>query len=980
ALILWYGFGLDPLGIGSPDAGQEAPSQIAQNVSPGKGGDNQAVNEHTEKDKDNPATPTEPLHDEPDPVVDVPNSPTPVPTATSDDQAPSNPSSPLDGVVSLTFESPTRGTIADKNGLGTGFTHRMPGTGGSWPGNDPNMDLLSRPGRLLLTSTRSGISMGGSNLANMVAPGILLEGIGGQDFSISAKFYNVQTNQASDILVFFVGTSVNKHIIAGFHSPNQIIFGGHTGEGTFPFEQTQAGHPGFIPGDDILLTLSRQQGEWSLAWKDLTIPSASGSLTEVSIPWLDDQPDLYMGILHADGGNSIPQTADIDDFTVVVAPGVLPPEPGNDAQVQTPPGRHGEVDTRLPVPDEESQQKALTLIKELFQPDFVQAKTLDEKSEVAKKILKLAEGTQDEPTERYVLLRVARDVATQSGDADTTTSAIDRLVTEYQVDAVAMQEKSLTKLSKATMSREKRSGLAKLMFSAASDAYRQERYDTAIALLDLAQKTARRAGDMELVRELEQGLRTARHARQEFLDDKQALKTLEDDPDDPDANLLAGKYYCYALGDWNGGLSMLAKGSDADLAAVAKRELAGTADAEDTASLGHAWWDIAQTREGQEQEQILAHAFGLYRAALPDLSGLGKMKAERRLAEAPKALPEIPESALPAGTVVAFSFEKDTFFERNGKRYVRDVSGSGVFGLVSGTQSVPGPKGQALLFDGDDLVSFPDSRLPSGNSPRTVCFWVQTSTTRVIKICLSYGGLPSNDCTYLLLFGTADPGGRGGRATKMTVANPGGSNERSGATTVTDGKWHHVALVYGGNNEAILYIDGVVDLRFPKSYRTSLPGTAFIGGYNGGSSFKGSIDDVLIIARALSPAEIGSVRSLTLKSHASREAISLPSRTKLRLSTKGRVQQPVPALPKGTVLALSFEKNNFFEKDGKQYVRDLSGQENHGELRNVTTARGKFGQCLRFQGKADVLCTDKGFPMGNAPRTVCLWFKTGDET
>ena len=190
--------------------------------------------------------------------------------------------------VHLTFDAPVPGTITDTNGSGTGFTHRLPGTGTAWPGDDPNMDLLTSPGRLLLTSTRSGISQGGSNLDIMEAPGVFLEGIGDQDFSMSAQFHNIQTNQLSDVLVFYVGTSVNNNIIAGFHDPNQIIFGGHDGGGTFPFDKTLNGTQTFTPGDDILLTLSREQSEWSLAWENLTNPSANGSQTEISIPWLDD--------------------------------------------------------------------------------------------------------------------------------------------------------------------------------------------------------------------------------------------------------------------------------------------------------------------------------------------------------------------------------------------------------------------------------------------------------------------------------------------------------------------------------------------------------------------------------------------------------------------------------------------------------------------------------------------------------------------
>ncbi len=51
--------------------------------------------------------------------------------------------------TTLDFDVPVPGTINDANGLGTGFTHRLPGTGAALPANDPNMELLTAPGRLL---------------------------------------------------------------------------------------------------------------------------------------------------------------------------------------------------------------------------------------------------------------------------------------------------------------------------------------------------------------------------------------------------------------------------------------------------------------------------------------------------------------------------------------------------------------------------------------------------------------------------------------------------------------------------------------------------------------------------------------------------------------------------------------------------------------------------------------------------------------
>jgi hypothetical protein len=121
--------------------------------------------------------------------------------------------------ILLSFDAPVPGTIADKFGNGTGFTHRLPGTGSAIPSNDPNMDLSAVAGHLTIRSTRSDFNHR-TNLSNAEAPGILIPGIGGQDFVAEALFRQVMLPSGSDQSHIYVGVANDKSYRAGPHQGN----------------------------------------------------------------------------------------------------------------------------------------------------------------------------------------------------------------------------------------------------------------------------------------------------------------------------------------------------------------------------------------------------------------------------------------------------------------------------------------------------------------------------------------------------------------------------------------------------------------------------------------------------------------------------------------------------------------------------------------------------------------------------------------
>ena len=221
--------------------------------------------------------------------------------------------------VNLDFNAAVAGTLPDTHGLGTGFTRRLPGTGEAIPINDPNIDLLSSPGRLSLTSTHANINQfpgpTGFNLQNFEAPGVLLTAIGSMDISAVATFNNVNIPTGSCALTLYAGVDQNTVLRVGITDLNTFIFTRNTGVGD---KNTFSNSGAFNTGDDIQVTLSRRSGLWKFSWSNLT-SAVAGSLPPDSLPWLDVQDNLYIGIAAANAGIPTPFVNTIDNFSVAVS-------------------------------------------------------------------------------------------------------------------------------------------------------------------------------------------------------------------------------------------------------------------------------------------------------------------------------------------------------------------------------------------------------------------------------------------------------------------------------------------------------------------------------------------------------------------------------------------------------------------------------------------------------------------------------------
>jgi hypothetical protein len=291
------------------------------------------------------------------------------------------------------------------------------------------------------------------------------------------------------------------------------------------------------------------------------------------------------------------------------------------------------------IPDDAAQKAALAVVADVYKPDYEKARTPAQKSELAKKLLGEGSATKDDPTSRFVLFRVARDIASQQGDLVTAFDAIGRISTEFEADGMQMQVDAATTAAttavKALKLPKDHQACVALLAPLIDEAIAVDRYDHAKSLASLTLGAAREGRDAERIKQMVAKLKEVEAIAAEFERVKEAKVTLEAKPTDPDANLAVGKFLCLFKGDWKRGVTMLALGSNDDFKATAMLELEEKPDA---LKLGDGWWKTAESLEGTAKTRTQSHAGEWYRIALPGLSGLSKTRVERLVSQVPPTL------------------------------------------------------------------------------------------------------------------------------------------------------------------------------------------------------------------------------------------------------------------------------------------------------------------------------------------------------
>jgi len=295
-------------------------------------------------------------------------------------------------------------------------------------------------------------------------------------------------------------------------------------------------------------------------------------------------------------------------------------------------------DARSSVPDAADQKRAEKVIRDFFRNDY-QSRDAAARSALAEKLLKEAGATQGDAVTVYVLLREARDVAAEAGNAALAFEAISRMAERFDVKVAELKAAALAAARKKASTPEDLGRVAEALLGLAEEQIRKDELDDALRGARDAESAARSAKDSALASRAAALVRDIPEMKRLHEPYAKAEMTLSSNPADPDACLTCGRYLCMVRGDWDAGLPLLAKGNNAALADLAMKELAKPEEAAAQLEIADLWYELAEKEKNallKRRGQSRARTW--YEKAVPGATGLVQLKASKRLADLEAAL------------------------------------------------------------------------------------------------------------------------------------------------------------------------------------------------------------------------------------------------------------------------------------------------------------------------------------------------------
>ena len=297
------------------------------------------------------------------------------------------------------------------------------------------------------------------------------------------------------------------------------------------------------------------------------------------------------------------------------------------------------ADTRptLPAPEVITQKEAE--VRDIFRDEFRKAGSSDQRLQVAKQMLAVADKTNDDPGGRYALQRIARDIYMGEHKYQMAFETVGTIVESFKdADEYALKLDAMKAVKSFTTTQA--SVYSSQALTMAEDALENGRPRIAASLCAtlrtaLGRRIPSRTG--KVLVDLESDLKIAMDLREQY---ERAAMQLESNPDDAAALAVVGRYLCFGDNNWDEGLPYLAKSNDELLKKAATLELQYDSASNNDMEVAEAWYQAAKQSAGTLQKRrLFDHANRWYLSARTSAKGLAIIKIDRRLEELQKESP-----------------------------------------------------------------------------------------------------------------------------------------------------------------------------------------------------------------------------------------------------------------------------------------------------------------------------------------------------
>lgn len=298
------------------------------------------------------------------------------------------------------------------------------------------------------------------------------------------------------------------------------------------------------------------------------------------------------------------------------------------------------VPDRMPVPAQIDIDRAGQRLQNLFREQLVTIERPSDREKFIAALLKQAAGLDSDPAGMYAMLVMAMNQSTEAGSQQNLLTAIDLIVSRFDVDAYQINVETLTNFVRGStrnddsISNLKQPFLGR-MVRTMSAAIAADDYEAARNLCRFAMRmtpTTRGSDLSTLLAQLSVSLSESGSIYNRVIE---SLSVLRENSDDKQANATVGRYLCFVKGDWDRGLPLLRIGDSGPIGEMATRDLQGGDNTADQIAIGDAWWSLSErTDKAAFQNAAMDRANHWYEIAFDSLSpSIDRMHVKARLDE-----------------------------------------------------------------------------------------------------------------------------------------------------------------------------------------------------------------------------------------------------------------------------------------------------------------------------------------------------------